>query len=117
MSLAKNAPVIVSILIILTVAYLRNRSHVFAVLAGTMPINLPITLWITFAGSNEQPATISDFVRSLFLAMIATMLWVAMVWLATRNGWGLLPALLSGYAVWGVLVAILFALGYLSVRS
>lgn len=117
MFLTKNAPVIVSILIILLVAYLRNRSRTFAVLAGTMPINLPLTLWITFAGSNADSSTISGFVRSLFVAMIGTMLWVLIVWLATRYGWGLLPAVLSGYTVWGVFVLILISMGYLSVKS
>lgn len=117
MSLTKNAPVIISILIILIVAYLRNRSRTFAVLAGTMPINLPLTLWITFAGSNADPLTISSFVRSLFVAMIATMLWVAIVWLATRYGWGLLPAVAGGYTAWGIFVLILISLGYLSVRT
>lgn len=116
MSLAKAAPVIISILIILTVAFLRERSRTFAVIAGTMPINLPLTLWITFGGSNATQGTISDFARSLLLAMIATMLWVVIVWLATNYGWGLLAAVAAGYAGWGVLVLILISLGYLSVR-
>ena len=117
MSLTKNAPVIISILIILLVAYLRNRSRTFAVLAGTMPINLPLTLWITFAGSNADAATISGFVRSLFLAMFATMLWVVVVFLTTRSGWSLVPAIASGYVAWGIFVLILISLGYLSVRT
>ena len=117
MSLTKNAPVILSILIILTVAYLRNRSRTFAVLAGTMPINLPLTLWITFAGTNAESTTISGFVQSLFLAMLGTMSWVAIVWLATHYGWGLLPAVLGGYAAWGVFVLILIKMGYLSVAG
>lgn len=117
MSLSKNAPVIISILIILAVAYLRNRSRTFAVLAGTMPINLPLTLWITFAGTGAEASTISGFVRSLFLAMIATMTWVLIVWLATHYGWGLLPAVLGGYAAWALFVVILISMGYLSVRG
>lgn len=117
MSFSKNAPIAISILIILTVAYLRNRSRTFAVLAGTMPVNLPLTLWITFAGSNADSSTISGFVRSLFLAMIATMLWVAIVWLATHYGWGLLPAVMGGYFAWGIFVVILINMGYLSVKS
>lgn len=116
MSLAKTAPVIISILIILTVAFLRERSRTFAVIAGTMPINLPLTLWITFGGSNATQGSITDFVRSLLMAMIATMVWVVVVWIATNYGWGLIPAVAAGYMMWGLLVLILISLGYLSVR-
>jgi hypothetical protein len=116
MTLAKSAPVIVSILIILTVAYLRERSRTLAVLFGTMPINLPLTLWIIFGSSNANSTTIVAFVRSLFRAMIATMLWVLVVWLMVRAGRGLLVAVVSGYAVWGALIGLLIWRGVLAVR-
>lgn len=116
MSFAKALPVIVSILIILTVAYLRERSRTLAVLFGTMPINLPLTLWIIFGGGQESGATIAAFIRSLFLGMIATMLWVVVVWLVVRTGYGLLGAVVAGYAAWALLIALLIWRGGLMVR-
>lgn len=116
MSFAKTLPVIISILIIITVAYLRERSRTLAVLFGTMPINLPLTLWIIFGGGQDNGTTIAAFIRSLFLAMIATMLWVLVVWFVVRNGYGLLSAVLTGYAAWGLLIVLLIWRGGLVVR-
>jgi hypothetical protein len=116
MSLAKSLPVIVSILIILTVAYLRERSRTLAVLFGTMPINLPLTLWIIFGSGQDNGTTITAFIRSLFLGMIATMLWVLVVWYVVRTGYGLLSAVVAGYAAWGLLIGLLIWRGGLVVR-
>ncbi|MCX6050426.1 MAG: hypothetical protein NT075_35470 [Chloroflexi bacterium] len=116
MSFARSLPVIVSILTILTVAFLRERSRTLAVIFGTMPINLPLTLWITFGGATDSVATIAAFVRSLVLGLLATFLWLAVVWLVVRIGWGLLAAVASAYAVWGVLIAVFLAFGVLSIN-
>ena len=115
MSLARALPVVLSILIILTVAFLRERSRTLAVIFGTMPINLPITLWITFGSATDNVATVAAFVRSLVLGLVATFLWLAVVWLVVRAGWGLLAAVAGGYAAWGVLIVMFIAFGVLSV--
>lgn len=115
MSFARTVPVIVSILIILMVALLRERSRTLAVIFGTMPINLPLTLWITFGGATDNVATVAAFVRSLVLGLVATFLWLAVVWLVVRAGWGLWAAVAGGYAAWGVLIVVFIAFGVLSV--
>ena len=116
MSVARTLPVVISILIILTVAFLRERSRTLAVIFGTMPINLPLTLWITFGGATDNVATVTAFVRSLILGLVATFLWLAVVWLVVRAGWGLVAALASGYAVWGVLIGVFLLFGVLSLN-
>lgn len=115
MSFARTVPVIVSILIILMVALLRERSRTLAVIFGTMPINLPLTLWITFGGATDNVATVAAFVRSLVLGLVATFLWLAVVWLVVRAGWGLWAAVAGGYAAWGVLIVVFIVFGVLSV--
>jgi len=115
MSFARTVPVIVSILIILMVALLRERSRTLAVIFGTMPINLPLTLWITFGGATDNVATVAAFVRSLVLGLVATFLWLAVVWLVVRAGWGLWAAVAGGYAAWGVLIVVFIIFGVLSV--
>ena len=113
MSVARAMPVVISILIILTVAFLRERSRTLAVIFGTMPINLPLTLWITFGGATDNVTTVAAFVRSLVLGLVATFLWLAIVWLVVRSGWGLLAAVASGYAAWGLLIVLFIRLGVL----
>lgn len=72
MTYQKALPVVVSICIILAVAYLRNRSRTLAVILGTMPINLPLALWVTFGGSGASQEEIVAFVRSLLWGLAAT---------------------------------------------
>jgi hypothetical protein len=48
-------PVLVSILIIISVAVLRQYSKTFAAIAATMPINIPLGLWIVYAGEQGMP--------------------------------------------------------------
>jgi len=48
--------------------------------------------------------------------LIATFLWLLVVWLVVRTGCGLPAAIASGYAVWGVLIAILIFSGLLTVN-
>lgn len=114
--LQKALPVIASILIILGVAFLRERSRTLAAILATMPINIPLGLWVLFGGGNYDPHLAAMFVRALVPGLIATLVWVGAVWLALQWGWALLPAVLGGYGVWGVLVIVFIALGWLHVR-
>jgi hypothetical protein len=97
----KVAPVIVSILIIIAVAILRQYSRTFAAIAATMPVNIPLALWIVNSGE-ETSASMADFSRTMTFNMFPTVLFIAVVWLAFRAGWQLLPALGVGYLAWGV---------------
>lgn len=93
-------PVIVSILIIIAVAVLRQYSRTFAAIAATMPINIPLALWIIYDRSDR--AGNAEFFETLLIGLPATMLFILAAWLAARAGWGLLPVILVGYAAWGV---------------
>lgn len=96
----KVAPVIVSIIIILTIAILREYSKPLAAIAATMPINLPLGLWLVYGSSTQ--AEMEQFARSLALNLIPTFAFVVIAWLAARAGWKLIPMILAGYAGWGV---------------
>lgn len=65
MSFQKIFPVLTSIAIIIVVAILRDRSRAVAAVLATMPINIPLALWIVSSGSDNDPQVMSDFVRSL----------------------------------------------------
>jgi hypothetical protein len=103
-------PVIVSILVIISVAVLRQYSKTFAAIAATMPINIPLGLWIVYAGEQGDAATtaanMADFSRLVTINMIPTIFFAMVAWLAFRSGWTLVPAILAGYAAWAVTLAI-----------
>jgi len=116
-TLQKTLPIITSILIILIVAVLRERSRTLTAILGTMPINMPLVLWIVWSTpGTDQPAMVG-FVRSLIIGMVPTMLWLAIVYLALRAGWSLMSTLIAGYAAWGVLIAVAIQLGILRLNQ
>ena len=116
MSLQKVLPVIASIIIILFVAVLRERSRTLSAILATMPINMTLGLWVVGSLPDiTQPAT-ENFVRSLIVGLVPAFLWLIVVYIAVRAGWTLLTAVLAGYGVWGTAIAITFALGILNVN-
>lgn len=104
------APVLVSILIIVAVALLRNHSRVLAGILGTMPINVALALWIVYSGAAGERSSIRQYTDTLPFGILGTVAFILAVWLAARAGWRLLPMLAIGYVAWGVTLALIFAL-------
>lgn len=101
-------PVIVSIGIILAIAILREYSKTLAAIVSTMPVNLPLGIWLVYGASTRDE--VEFFTRSLLLNMIPTMLFVIITWQAARAGWKVLPMILVGYAGWGISLGLLMLL-------
>jgi len=98
----KVLPVIVSIGVILIVAALRNQSRAVAAIAATMPINIPLTIWIVASGTPEgSPDALVSFIEGLLIGIIPTVFFLIAAYAAARLGWSLVPLLLAGYAAWG----------------
>jgi len=117
LTLQKALPIITSIVIILIVALLRERSRTLAAIFGTMPINMPLVMWIVWSTPDTNQTAMVGFVRSLIIGMVPTLLWLAIVFIALRAGWGLLSALLSGYVAWGILLAVAIQVGLLRINQ
>ena len=114
MNWQKILPVATSILVILAVAVLRDRSKVLATLFATMPINMPLALWVLASGSDATSSTLAEYARLFFISLIPGLIWLAVVYIALRGGWSLPGSLLAGYVVWGILIAGLYATGVLA---
>lgn len=100
-------PVIVSIVIIIGVAVLREYSKTLAAIAATMPINIPLALWIVYAGSDT--ASMEQFTRALLINIWPTIGFLLVAWLLARSGYGLVTILVAGYAAWGVGLGVVLA--------
>ncbi|NWG16567.1 MAG: hypothetical protein HXY41_08025 [Chloroflexi bacterium] len=98
-------PVLVSIAIIILVAILREYSKTLAAITATMPINVPLALWIIYAAEG-QPAMMS-FTEALLINIWPTIIFLIIAWLAARAGWGLLPILVAGYLGWGISLGLI----------
>ena len=117
LTLQKALPIITSIVIILIVAVLRERSRTLAAILGTMPINMPLVMWIVWNSPTTDQPIMVGFVRSLIIGMVPTMIWLAIVFLALRSGWQLWTALLSGYAAWAILLLVAIQVGWLRINQ
>lgn len=112
----KALPVITSIAIILLVAFLRDRSRTLAAILATMPINIPLGLWVVFGGTDYDQEATAQFVRALIPGLVATIVWVIGVYVLVRLGVNLWLSILGAYAVWAALVFVFIRIGWLVVN-
>jgi len=103
-------PVLLSIIVIILVAVLEKQSKLFAALAATMPLGIPLALWIVYSSNGGDKQVVSQFSLSLLLSLLPTLAFVIAVWLTARAGMKLVPILLTSYSVWGVGALILYLL-------
>ena len=103
-------PVAISILIIILIAILRSYSNMVAAITATMPLTIPLALWIVHAAEGGDQLATTRFIESMFIGVLATSVSVAAMWLAARAGWGLIPIIVATYSAWGVLLGVFFIL-------
>ncbi len=103
-------PVIVSIAVIVFVAVIQRYSRTLAAITATMPLNIPLALWIVSASEGATREATARFSAGLLLGIGPTVLFVLAAWLAARAGWRTLPTITAGYAAWGMGVGVVFGL-------
>lgn len=101
-TLRQILPVAVSIAIILLVAVLRNYSKSLAAIFATMPINLPLSLWVIASVGDGDAAELASYAEKLVIGLIPTFAFMIVAWLATRAGLSVFPAIIVGYLGWAL---------------
>jgi hypothetical protein len=104
------APVAISILIIILVAVVRAHSKTLAAITATMPITVPLALWIVYKAEGGDQAAVVSFTASLFIGVVATTACVVAMWVAARAGWRLVSIIIVGYLAWGLTCAVCLGL-------
>jgi hypothetical protein len=111
---SKVLPVLVSIGIIILIAILREYSKTLAAIASTMPINIPLALWIIYGAEGQR--ALPAFAQSLFFNIWPTLVFLLIAWLGARAGWSLPGIIGAGYVGWAAgLGAVLLVRGLLGV--
>jgi hypothetical protein len=105
-------PVVVSILVIILVAVLQRHSRSLAAITATMPVNIPLSLWIVYALSEGDRPTIAQYTSGMLVGIVPTVGFLIAVWFASRLGFKLLPMILFGYTAWMVVL-----LGVIGIRK
>lgn len=103
-------PIVASIAVIVLVAILERHSKLFAAVAATMPLTIPLSMWVVYAANNGEPQAVSRFALGLLLSLLSTLAFAITLWLTARAGFKLIPMLLTSYAVWafGTLLLVFF---------
>jgi hypothetical protein len=104
--LDKALPVIASVVIIVLVAIVQERSRDVAAIVATLPLTAPLAAWIVFSGSGGNHPHTAEFVRSMLAASIANVLFIIVCWYGLQQRWPFAVVMVVAFGVWGMLVAV-----------
>lgn len=107
---SKLLPVIASIGIIIAIAIMREYSRALSAIFATMPLNIPLGMWIVYAGAENKQAELAQFSEAVLLNIVPTIGFMLVAWQTTRHGWDLVPSIIAGYAAWAVGMVLIFVL-------
>jgi uncharacterized membrane protein (GlpM family) len=99
-------PVVLSVLIIVLVAAMQERSRYLAAVLATMPLTAPLAMWIVFSASEGDQRQTADFVGSMVLGFAASLVFILACWFGLRQAWGFLVTLVGASAVWLAVVLL-----------
>jgi uncharacterized membrane protein (GlpM family) len=104
--LDKALPVIVSVVIIVLVAVVQERSRHVAAIVAMLPLTAPLAAWIVYSASGGNHQHTAQFVRSMLAASIANVVFIVVFWYGLRQQWPLAAVVIVAFGVWGVLVTV-----------
>ena len=100
-------PVVLSIVVIILVAVLEKQNKFAAAITATMPIGATLAIWIVYSANSGDQQTMKYFSVGLLMGIIPSLGFLFAAFFSFRAGLKLLPMLLVGYSVWGVLLGII----------
>jgi uncharacterized membrane protein (GlpM family) len=102
----KLVTVLLSVLIVVLVAVVQDRSRHLAAIVATMPLTAPLAMWIVYSASRGDQRQTADFVSSMLVGIAGNVVFVLACWLGFRREWGFLATLGFGAAAWLLIVLI-----------
>ncbi|MBW4437384.1 MAG: hypothetical protein KME04_09640 [Pleurocapsa minor GSE-CHR-MK-17-07R] len=113
-------PVLVSIAILIVVAIVRSTSRTAAVILATMPINIPLAMYVITNGGALSEASdrqaFVDFLGGAIIGLIPTFLFMVVAYVTARAGWGFWQVIGAGYLAWGVCLVLVLGIQALLTR-
>jgi hypothetical protein len=97
-------PVAISIVVIVMVAVLQKYSKLFAAVTATMPLTIPLSLWVVYASVQGERAQVEEYAQSLVMGVVPTLAFTLALWLGARQGLKIAPLLVMSYIVWGAVL-------------
>jgi hypothetical protein len=103
-------PVIISMGVIILVAFLQRQSKLIAAVTATMPVTIPLALWIVYSSSQGEKQAVERFTQGLAIGIIPTVAFAMALWIMARLGLKLAPMIVLAYAVWAGTLALVLGL-------
>lgn len=104
--LTRILQIVISLVVIAVVAFVGDRWRGVGGIIASMPLTIPLTMFIVFLNTNRDPIATSEFLRSAIGGIVATCVFTLVAWLAMRQRWPIGWALAGGYAGWGVTLLV-----------
>jgi hypothetical protein len=98
----RAVPVVLSVLIIVLVAVVQERSRYLAAVLATM--TTPFAMWIVFSASEGDQRHTADFVGSMVLGSAASLVFILVCWFGQALGF--LVTLVIASAIWLAVVLL-----------
>jgi hypothetical protein len=98
---SRAIPVVVSIAVIILIAVISESSRLVAAVTATMPLTIPLSMWIVHVNSGSQQRALVEYTDSLIVGFVASMAFLVGARIAARQGFGFWQTMAVGYGVWG----------------
>ncbi len=102
-------PVLISIVIIIAVAFLQRQSKLAAAIISTTPIRAALAMWVVYAAVEGNKEAVVKFNGSVALSLISTILFAIGAWWAAKQDMKIGGIMLTGYGAWAVATGIIYA--------
>jgi hypothetical protein len=103
---SRVAPVLISIVIIIVIAIVRQYSRTVAAIVVTMPINIPLGMWLVYSGADDQHEALAEFNQALIFNFVPTIIFLIVAWQLAKAGHSALSTIVISYAVWAVCLGV-----------
>jgi hypothetical protein len=110
MKLNEIAPVFISISILILIAVVQKQSRTIAGITATMPVTIPLSLWIVYSSSKGETSAVESYTRGMITGILPTVAFCVALWLGARLGFKLAPMIGIAYGTWAVAVTIMLLL-------
>jgi uncharacterized membrane protein (GlpM family) len=97
-------PVLASVIVIVLVAVIQERSRYLAAVLASMPLTAPLALWIVFSATKGDHQQTANFAASMVVGFIGALAFIVACWFGFSRHWSFNLVLSVGAVVWSVIV-------------
>lgn len=110
MSTTKLYQLGLAMVILFVVAFIGERYRNVAGIVTSMPLQIPLAMWIVYTSTGGNTEQTAEFARAAFYGIIPTAVFCAVCWFVLAKSWPFPRVVLMAYGIWFVSVLISYQL-------